>query len=96
MVVDGGEGFVGADIAAARRAIEHAVASPHGEITIELDPQADGSAISAVVEIRSLPATEDDPQTCSWPRPRTACIRMSRVARIEDAPWLTRWSSAIS
>src|SRR5205823_998949 len=61
MVVDGGEGFVGADIAAARRAIEHAVASPHGEITIELDPQADGSAISAVVEIRSLPATEDDP-----------------------------------
>jgi len=43
MVVDGGEGFVGADIAAARRAIEHAVASPHGEITIELDPQADGS-----------------------------------------------------
>ena len=35
-------------------------------------------------------------KTCWWPRPRTACIRMSRVARIEDAPWLTRWSSAIS
>jgi hypothetical protein len=60
MVVDGGEGFVGTDVAAARQAIEHAVASPHGEISIELEPQADRNMITVVIGIRALPTLADN------------------------------------
>lgn len=62
MVVDGGDGFVGTDIDAARHAIERAVTVPHGEIRIDVDPNAsDKRKIAVAVDIRSLSGTEDDP-----------------------------------
>jgi hypothetical protein len=63
MVVDGGSGFVGTDIEAARRAIEQAASSPHGDLGIRLEAESSQSnKVGAVVTIRSLPPTAgDDP-----------------------------------
>src|SRR5262249_20154955 len=63
MVVDGGEGFVGTDIAAARRTIERAVASPHGEVDIDVDRRSsDDSKIVVTLGVRNLPSdSHDDP-----------------------------------
>jgi hypothetical protein len=61
MVIDGGDGFVGTDIDAARRAIEHAVAMPHGDMRVGTDPQSsDKSKFAVVIEIRKLPVPADD------------------------------------
>jgi hypothetical protein len=58
MVVDGGAGFVGTDIDAARRAIERAEHVPHGTIRIALDSESqDKKTITVMVDIRELPDT---------------------------------------
>ena len=55
MVVDGQDAFVGSDLAAARRAIERAVAGPHGSIHIAVE-EAAANVAHVAVTIASLPA----------------------------------------
>ena len=55
MVVDGQDAFVGSDLAAARRAIERAVAGPHGSIRIAVE-EAAANVAHVAVTIASLPA----------------------------------------
>src|SRR5262245_27227921 len=55
MVVDGQDAFVGSDIAAARRAIERAVAGPHGSVRIAVG-EAAANAAQIAVTVASLPA----------------------------------------
>jgi len=54
MVVDGQEAFVGSDLAAARRAIERAVAAPHGTVKLTVE-DAGASAVRVAVTVSSLP-----------------------------------------
>jgi len=54
MVVDGQDAFVGSDIAAARRAIERAVAGPHGGVRIAVGEAANAAQVA--VTVASLPA----------------------------------------
>jgi hypothetical protein len=61
MVIDGGDGFVGTDIEAARHAIERAAAAPHGVIRIALDPPRDKDKIGVTIDVSGLPAADDDP-----------------------------------
>jgi hypothetical protein len=56
MVVDGQDAFVGSDLAAARRAIERAIAGPHGSVRISVDEAAANVAHVALV-VTSLPAS---------------------------------------
>jgi hypothetical protein len=56
MVVDGQEAFVGSDLSAARRAIEHAVARPHGVVRITCDLPA-ANAVNVTVAVNNLPAS---------------------------------------
>jgi hypothetical protein len=56
MVVDGQDAFVGSDLAAARRAIERAVAGPHGSIRITID-EAVANVARVAVTVASLPAS---------------------------------------
>jgi hypothetical protein len=59
MVIDGGDGFVGTDIEAARRAIEHAAAAEHGVVRIGLDAQApDKDKVVVNVDVSGLPAAD--------------------------------------
>jgi hypothetical protein len=61
MVVDGGGGFVGSDIDAARRAIEQAEHAPHGTIRIRVGNESpDKNTITVMVEIRELPHAVGD------------------------------------
>jgi hypothetical protein len=57
MVVDGQEAFVGSDLSAARRAIERAVAAPHGvaRITCEVSP---ANILNVTVAVSNLPSSE--------------------------------------
>jgi hypothetical protein len=60
MVVDGGVGFAGTDINETRRAIEGAIARPHGVIHLTVDPQSrDTNTIALAIEISRLPAPAD-------------------------------------
>ena len=63
MVVDGEAGFVGTDVAAARRAIEHAISVPHGIVHLSLDPlPRDKAAIAVLIDVSGLPGLgRDDP-----------------------------------
>jgi len=54
MVVDGQDAFVGSDINAARRAIEHAVTTPHAVVRIAQAVTANSVAVS--VAVTGLPA----------------------------------------
>jgi hypothetical protein len=56
MVVDGQDAFVGSDLAAARRAIERAVAGPHGRVRIAVD-EAAANVAHVAVTVASLPAS---------------------------------------
>ena len=56
MVVDGQDAFVGSDLAAARRAIERAVAGPHGSVRIAVD-EAAANVTHVSVTVDSLPAS---------------------------------------
>jgi hypothetical protein len=58
MVVDGRTEFVGSDMSAARRAIEHAVAVAHGAVRIA--SAAGNSALQVTVTAGELPASGDD------------------------------------
>ena len=50
MVVDGQDAFVGSDLAAARRAIERAIAAPHGVVRLALDlPESNVVRVAATV-----------------------------------------------
>ena len=61
MVIDGGAGFVGSDINEARRAIEKAVAVPHGVIRVHIDPQSRrGDKVGLQIEIAHLPSSTGD------------------------------------
>ena len=60
MVIDGGDGFVGTDIEAARHAIERAAAATHGVIRIALDPPRDKDKIGVTIDVSGLPAAADD------------------------------------
>jgi hypothetical protein len=61
MVVDGGNGFAGSDVDAARRAIEQAAAAPHGVVRIEVDPRGrDKDRIAVAVDVSNLPAAAGD------------------------------------
>ena len=63
MVVDGEAAFVGTDIAALRRAIEHAMAMPHGTVRLTLDPsQREKGKIAVSIEVTDLPARGRDDQ----------------------------------
>lgn len=57
MVVDGQEAFVGSDVSAARRAIERAVAAPHGvaRITCDVSP---ANILNVTVAVSNLPSSE--------------------------------------
>ena len=55
MVVDGQEAFVGTDLSAARKAIERAVAAPHGLVRITCDTSA-ANAVNVTVAVSHLPA----------------------------------------
>ena len=55
MVVDGQEAFVGNDVNALRRAVERAIAAPHGAVRLALDGPED-NVVKASVTISSLPA----------------------------------------
>jgi hypothetical protein len=55
MIVDGQEAFVGTDLGAARRAIERAVAMPHGVVRIAFDMPAP-NAVNVAVAVSNLPA----------------------------------------
>ena len=59
MVVDGQDAFVGSDLAAARRAIERAVAGPHGRVRVAIDEAAANVAHVAVTVV-TLPASAAD------------------------------------
>ena len=54
MVVDGQEAFVGTDLGAARKAIERAVAAPHGLVRITCDTSA-ANAVNVSVAVSRLP-----------------------------------------
>jgi hypothetical protein len=59
MVVDGRAEMVGSDAGAARRAIDRAVAQPHGVVRIAIDPEAGTvrpSRLAATVSVADLPA----------------------------------------
>lgn len=61
LVVDGGAGFVATDINRVRRAIEHAIAAPHGVIHMALDPRSgDTNKVAVTIEIAQLPSSADD------------------------------------
>jgi hypothetical protein len=61
MVIDGGTGFVGSDVNEARRAIEAAVAVPHGVIRLQIDPQSRrGDKVGVQIEIAGLPSSTGD------------------------------------
>ncbi|HEY2907489.1 MAG TPA: DUF1223 domain-containing protein [Vicinamibacterales bacterium] len=56
LVVDGRAEVVGSDASGARRAIEHALDTPHGQLQVELEPSgADGVALA--VSASDLPQT---------------------------------------
>jgi hypothetical protein len=62
MVVDGRAEFVGSDASAARKAIEHALAAPHGVVTLDVvhparphGRDAEGAAIQVRVSAANLP-----------------------------------------
>jgi hypothetical protein len=55
MVVDGEAAFVGSDVAALQRAIERALARPHGAVDVMLDPSTAGR-IAVTVKVTDLPA----------------------------------------
>jgi len=54
MVVDGRDAFVGSDVNAARRAIERAIAAPHGVVRLALD-LADSSVVHVTATVSGLP-----------------------------------------
>jgi len=56
MVVDGQDAFVGSDLAAARRAIERAIAGPHGSVRINVD-EAAANVAHVTLAVTSLPAS---------------------------------------
>ena len=56
MVVDGQDAFVGSDLAAARRAIERAIAGPHGSVRINVD-EAAANVAHVALAVTSLPAS---------------------------------------
>ena len=59
MIVDGGEAFVGTDVAAARQAIEQAMTVAHGTIRLSLDPLShDPKKIAVLLEVADLPAID--------------------------------------
>jgi len=61
MVIDGGAGFVGSDINEARRAVEKAIAIPHGVIRLQIDPQSrGGDRVGLQIEIAQLPLSTSD------------------------------------
>ena len=55
MVVDGQEAFVGSDLNAARRAIERAIAAPHGVVRVAFDMSIP-KVIGLTVGVSNLPA----------------------------------------
>ena len=55
MIVDGQEAFVGSDLSAARRAIERAIAAPHGVVRVGFDMSVP-KVIGVTVGISNLPA----------------------------------------
>jgi len=64
MVVDGGEGFVGTDVGAARQAIEHAITAPHVTIRLSLDPSShDAKKIAVSLDVADLPAIDSGDPT---------------------------------
>src|SRR5215204_535743 len=56
MVVDGQESFVGSDLDAARRAIERALARPHGTVGLTCDTLG-ATAVKVTVAVSNLPAS---------------------------------------
>jgi hypothetical protein len=54
MVVDGQDAFVGSDLNAARRAIERAIAAPHGSVRIAIDEPA-ANVVHVTLTVSSLP-----------------------------------------
>jgi len=56
MVVDGQDAFVGSDLAAARRAIERAIAGPHGSVRINVD-EAAANVAHVALAVTGLPAS---------------------------------------
>ena len=56
MVVDGKEAFVGSDLSAARRAIERAVAAPHGVVRITCDVSP-ANIVNVAMAVSNLPAS---------------------------------------
>src|SRR5262245_21938038 len=56
MVVDGQDAFVGSDLAAARRAIEAAIARPHGTVRLAVD-MPEGGSVHVTATIGGLPGS---------------------------------------
>src|SRR5207244_3746149 len=62
MVVDGQDAFVGSDVNAARRAIERAIAAPHGRVRIAVDEPA-ANVMHVTLTVSDLPPSASGDRT---------------------------------